>query len=154
MKIKLSNLPKEMQKKLESAMNELTKPKFLNEIGQQIVEDIYKRTKLGYGIEEPRGTQSKLKPLTGQYKKMRKSFPKLSTDTSPSKSNLSLTGDMLNDLKVKVTNTKALIYLGSEFSKNKAKWNSEKGRTFLNVSNTQVSKIIALLKNKLKELLK
>jgi len=139
--------------KLDNAVKSLLTPKFMGELADNIKTDIIKRTKLGYGVEKSEGPQSKLKPLSPEYKKARKEL-QLGEFASPAKSNLTLTGDMLNDLKSKVTETKVTIFLGSQFSKDKAKWNAERGRTFMNISKTQIAKLTSLITLKLKELLK
>lgn len=142
-----------VKRKLETALKQLATPAFLLEVGEQVKKDIIKRTKLGYGVSEPEGGQSKLKPLSGNYTVQRKKLP-LDSTTSPKKSNLTQTGKMLNDIKVKGHETTITLTLGSELSNNKAKWNADMGRVFFNVSKVQVTKLTSLIKLKLKELLK
>ena len=136
---------------VNAALKQLATKEFMKYVGDQIASDIKKRTKLGYGVATEGGPQEKLKPLSDNYKKYRKG--KVASDTSPSKSNLTFSGDMLNDLVVTVTDTKATIDLGSELSRNKEKWQREQGRVFFNISKTQISMLTSLIKKKLKEIL-
>lgn len=151
-KIPLNNMSKELKNKLESAAKSVESKSFLTKLYNQIIEEIYKRTKLGYGVNARGDSQTKLKPLSESYKKQRKGM-KLASDTSPSKSNLTKTGDMLNDLKCMDTPTGVSIHFKSTFSQQKVEWNRLKGRTFFNVSKTQITNITAQIKAKLKEIL-
>ena len=151
--IKLGDLPKVLTKDLESIMTELGSPANMKALADQMKDDIYKRTKLGYGVNKTSEAQSKLKPLQNSTKKARKSMD-LDGSTTPSKSNLTQSGTMLNDLKSDSEQNGFKISLGTVESQDKAKWNQDKGRTFMNLSKSQILVITNFLKKKIVELLK
>lgn len=151
-KIPIDKLPQELKKQLEYAIAEVTSISSMKEIGDTLTEEIYRRTKLGYGVQDSGGQQSKLKPLTDSYKKQRKYKP-LAPDTTLSKSNLTQTGEMLDDLSCKASDSKVTIGFNTDLSLKKAGWQVEQGRTFLNVTGTQINNLKTLIKNKLKEIL-
>jgi hypothetical protein len=151
-KIDLSNMTKAVGDQLKGALNELFSPVNLQEIAELIVADIIKRTKLGYSINEELGSQSPMKSLSPAYVGQRKKS-KLDSSTTAKKSNLTNTGDMLNDLKIRHSKGIITIYLGSKFSNQKATWQAESGRQFMHISKVQFSKITTIVKNKLKEYL-
>lgn len=150
--VKLNKFPKHLQSKLESAIKQLTNPNAMKKIGDDAAASILKRTKLGYGVESPLAAQSKLKPLSDNYIKQRKTM-KLDPSASVKKSNLTQTGAMLNDMVVKSEEGKTTIEFATKKSSDKVKWNADMGRTFFNISKAQMAAIVSGLQKKLKELL-
>lgn len=157
MRVKLNDFPKHLQKQLKEAVDHVTSKSYLKEVGTELAEDIKKRTRLGYGVAESLDRQKKFKPLAASTKKARKGMKKrgtLSGDTSPSKSNLTMTGEMVDDLFVETRIGVISLRLKKAFSKKKAKWNKEKGRSFLEVSRSQYNSLVKKLQkdilNKLK----
>lgn len=151
--IKLGDLAKTLNKDLESIMKEIGSPENMKALADMLKDDIIKRTKLGFGVNNKGESQSKLKPLSESTKKARKHM-KLDSTTSPAKSNLTQSGDLLRDLKTVVAQNVASIELGSQESRDKAMWNEQKGRTFMNISKSQILNITNILKKKIAELLK
>jgi hypothetical protein len=111
-----------LAKKLEKAVKETFSKNNMELLGNQILSDIVTRTRLGYGFEEINGPKKKLAPLSfsyrdfragraafytdksgriRKYKPERSQKPKLDSTTRPSKSNLTLTGDMLRSITYK-----------------------------------------------------
>jgi hypothetical protein len=103
---------------LKRAINELRQPKYMKQIGELSAELIRVRTRLGYGVEKNDGPRQRLKPLAQStidqragklaffttpdgvvipYKPDTK--PTLSGFTTPKKSNLTRTGQMLASIK-------------------------------------------------------
>lgn len=157
MKIKLDDFSKHLQKQLKEAVDHVTSKTFLTQLGNELKEDIQKRTRLGYGVEEPLGKQSKFKALAESTKKSRKykkKQGKLSGLSSPAKSNLTETGEMVDDMYVSTKVNLLQLKLKDQKNRDKAQWNEEKGRTFLNVSDSQyktlIKKIQAAITKKLK----
>lgn len=154
MKIKLSEFPKHLHQAITKAVEETMSQKLLQDIGDDFVEQIKIRTRLGNGLDKNEGEPSKLKPLSKDYVKYRKSKNDLSEFTKPSKSNLTLTGEMLDSLEAKVTEDKITISFSNQFSKYKARWNEESGRSFLAISRVQIERLKNSLEKKITELLK
>lgn len=126
---------------LESSLRDALGRQTLLTIGKLARELIYTRTKLGYGVtgSGESVTRSKLKPLSPSYKLARKGYAQggamfNATDRngkkklvqfqtkgskpkgfgfSPNKSNLTLTGNMLDSIVVKVQEASVLISIAS-----------------------------------------
>lgn len=69
-------------------------------LGEEAVNLVVKRTRLGYGVPNQFGEKSKLRGLSGQYIKFRTQFKNLSSTTTSGRSNLTLTGQMLDSVRV------------------------------------------------------
>lgn len=104
---------RELEKKLKKIEEEFGKGNLARDTGDFVAERIKRRTRLG------RGLKGSLKPLSQSYKDTRRgkvaffthpagvvvpykpdSRPRLSPNTSPGKSNLTFTGQMLDAIKV------------------------------------------------------
>lgn len=105
---------RDLEKKLKNIEDGFTKSKLGKDAGEFVAERIRRRTRLGRGLEGP------LKPLSPSYKEFRRGNlafftteagvvvpvknprrkPKLSPNTSPGKSNLTFTGQMLDAIRV------------------------------------------------------
>lgn len=151
--IPLKDFSKVLNDKLKDIEKQTGSPTTMKELAEMMKQDIIKRTKLGYGVNNPGDSQSKLKPLAESTKKSRK-YKKLDGTTSPAKSNLTESGAMLNDLTTTVEQDGFSIGVTSQESKDKVKWNADMGRSFLNLSKSQIMAITAFLKKKIVEQLK
>ena len=123
--------------------------KFLIQIAEKIIDIIVKRTKSGKGVSDDKVEDPaliKLASLSSGYIEYRKKV-KLGSFGSPSKSNLTLTGQMLdsliykivnNGILIDVANTKRKKAIGSGYVKQTnqevAGYVSENGRPFLALS--------------------
>jgi len=152
-KIPLSDFPKHLKQSLDKAKQELLSPSNLKKIGDDIAEKIVLRTRLGNGLDVEQGEPTKLKPLSPKYIEQRKTM-QLSELASPKKSNLTQTGKMLSDVISKVTGNIINITFKSDDSKDKARWNSEKGRTFMNISRVQVERLTNDIQKQIRQILK
>lgn len=114
-------------KKIEDATKETISAPIMERLGEFSVDLVVKRTRLGYGVPIQFGTKSKLKPLSRPYKTFRKDYQGLSSTTTPSKSNLTLTGQMLASVRV-ISSRPGVVRFGPTG-----------GRTDSNLSNLQVA---------------
>ena len=112
----------------------------LNKLGEMIVKIVKKRTKRGYGVSAPEGDQKKLKRLSKRYIKWRRKIPNLHMSTSPSKSNLTLTGKMLDSLGFKRLKTGVKITLSPKQYKKMTEQENQ-GRMFATLSRREINKI-------------
>jgi len=80
--------------KLEKAISTQISLEYTN----VLKERIKKRTRLGIGVDPKTGNSERLKPIQDRYKKVRKKSPRLSSQTTASRSNLTATGQMINSL--------------------------------------------------------
>jgi len=148
---------KELMKKLEKAREELQDN--VVEVGNEAADLIRKRTRLGYGVSEQGGKKTRLKKLDDgnpkkPYTKRRRQL-ELSGNTTPAKSNLTQSGAMLDDLEAtKTSKGKAEIDFKTEESKDKAKWNTDKGRPFNNLSKSEYNQLKEIIQKKIEKILK
>ena len=75
--------------------------KTMLELGKQAVMQIVERTRRGFGVEKTDANKRKLKPLSQRYIEKRKRANNLSNTTTPKKSNLTFTGQLLRSMRVK-----------------------------------------------------
>jgi hypothetical protein len=152
-KIPLNQFSKELVDALEKAKKEITSSENLQKIGSDLAEQIKVRTRLGNGLAENGGEPDKLRPLSEPYIKERK-VTQLSQFTTAKKSNLTLTGQMLDEIVAKIANGIITITFKSQESKDKARWNTDKGRPFLSISRVQIERLTNALNKQLSEAIK
>lgn len=83
----------ELKRELKKAAS---KPQLLDKVAQEAATIVVRRTRLGFGARD--GKKEKLKKLSEGYIKQRKRSTELSPFTSPRKSNLTFTGQMLESV--------------------------------------------------------
>ena len=142
-------------KKAEDKVKERTVMKGIANFGARLVQ---KRTRLGYGSNN--GSKQKLAGLSTKYKNQRKKDKKtgrLSPKTTPGRSNLTRTGQMLDSIKSKVTGYgKAEIYIDggrtdSDLTNNKVReYVEENGRPFFNFTAQEEKQITRTISKRLK----
>jgi hypothetical protein len=148
MSMEIQNLNGWMQG-ITKQMQSANSPAHLREVGEHVIQGkqgggLRIRTRLGYGVNEAGGQKSRLKPLTARYIEYRKVFKGLSSETRPGKSNLTLTGSMLDSLKVTSVGTNSLTIepTGTDrkgvSNTNKAAWQQKQGRNFLSLSRQEI----------------
>jgi hypothetical protein len=99
--ISVNRVRASVEKDLKESLNN----KRTMEIGEFIIEKVRVRTRLGYGVSGNLQPREKLAPLAESTKRIRKGLKKageLSELTTPNRSNLTMTGQMLDSLVVKV----------------------------------------------------
>lgn len=130
---------KEFEKSFNQALNTATNNINMLRMGDFAADLIRKRTRLGYGVDQEGGNKKKLAPLSKNYVKARKN-KRISGATSPNKSNLTLTGEMLDDIQtIKASAGSATIGFKDSKNRDKAGYNTEGSknrppRPFFNLS--------------------
>ena len=144
-KVDLSKFKKQM----ERVLDDVASPASMREIGTDAAERIRKRTRLGKGVEVDGGDASPLKALSDQYKKSRKNsrgskgLGKLSQFTTPGKSNLTFTGQLLDSIRV-ISQGAASVVIGLYGGRRGGGTNKEIGgyvsedRPFLHLSKAEL----------------
>lgn len=112
---------KQIKQLLRKSVNQMRSVRTMNEIGKQTRDIIVKRTRLGFGVPANGASRQRLKPLSDSYIKQRAGelafftrngvvipfkpiqAPRLSRRTTPRKSNLTFTNQMLDSIKQFVT---------------------------------------------------
>lgn len=93
-----------LAKKIAESVKLTFNAAFMREVGDEVARIIFIRTRLGYGVQAQGSMRQKLMPLSAGYIAMRKKSKKstsLSTATSPTKSNLTFTGQLLESIQTK-----------------------------------------------------
>lgn len=97
---------KKIGKFLDSLNNTVYTQRFFKSTGQQASDAIYRRVKSGFGVDndtKDKPRRKKLKPLSPSYINQRRRKGVRGEFGSPSRSNLTNTGQMLDSFKVKVS---------------------------------------------------
>lgn len=119
------------KKKMKALRDKMLSKSTLNSIGKETADMIRERTKKGYGLKDADSkTQKKLEALSPSYIKHRKRYPPFGDDSTPTKSNLTYTGDMLEAIDHKVSgkstaSRKLKVSIFDEEQKEKADWAAE-----------------------------
>jgi hypothetical protein len=156
----------ELQLALKEVAERLTSPKKMQEYGTFAAEMIRKRTRLGDGIAsegQSRSNKSKLKELkpgTVKNRTRMKERGELSQLTTPKRSNLTATGQLLNSVEARDAK-RASVKVGPRGSRTDGKNNediggyvTDAGRPFNNLSKVEVKRLEDAIKKDLKALLK
>ncbi len=145
-------------KKFETYMaklfEEFGSTKTLREVGEYAADRIAKRTRLGKGVDQEGGEPFPLKPLSeGYVKGRRRRRDGLDTTTSPKKSNLTYTGQMLRALQVLrvlpyqvIIGVKSTKRAGSDLNNSEVAGFVSKDRPFLNLSKAELNGIQSLIR--------
>ncbi len=103
----------------------------------------------GKGAKTPGGNASALKPLSKSYIAQR-ARERLSSETSPSTSNLTRFGDMLDSLTYKIRNCKIIVTVDGDENVKKAIYTSE-DRPWVNLTRADETVIKQLVEKLLGE---
>lgn len=145
---------------IERKVANLMKKVRLKDYGDEAINRIQKRTRLGYGVTDgERGKpRYKLPALSTNYKKARKKR-KLDQTTKPGKSNLTRTGQLLRALRSRVFGQTIQLYIKPDRNdgidnKDLLEWQADKGRHFFELTDKEVKGLRNQLKKDLIKLLK
>lgn len=153
MGIDLSDFKKKLLEIGNKIITESSSNGVLETLGEGANSLIKKRTRLGYGVSSHEGDKERLKPLSDAYKKVRKSHPK-SSDTTPAKSNLTRTGEMLDSLDYQVSQGSVKITFKTQNNVDKAGYVTQGGRPFMNLSKPEINQLKAKLNDLIYERIK
>jgi hypothetical protein len=144
--------------KIKKTIGGLFGEESLSLLGQEAATIIRRRTRLGYGVRKPGGERFRLRALSGRYVAFRSvNADKLSEFTKPGRSNLTMTGAMLDDLEpTKVNARRQSVILGfkSRSSEDKAGWVTFAGRPFNVMSRLEINQLVRFKEKRLAELLR
>jgi len=151
---------KKVQNRLFAAIKRALNRKELTEIGRMAINMISARTRRGFGVAQAGSKSRPLKKLSAGYIAYRKKSSKLNTAlTSPGKSNLTFTGQLLDSLIVREVDVeKQKVFVNANNRKRKggktnaevAEFVSQQGREFLNLSRSEIVKIGRAFNNNLR----
>lgn len=151
------NTRQDFKRAFQRVLNEVLSKQNMRILGEDVARSVKLRSQLGKRVKVDKGKVSKLKKLSDSYKKARKRARRkgrLSKDTQPSKSNLTLTGEMFRDIGAKSKFAAVRILFKTKDAKQKAKWVAEGGREFMHLSIAELKKITRKLEKKVRKVLK
>jgi hypothetical protein len=123
-----SDVLRDLSKKVKDVTK--TEAKSFDFLLDEIPMRIIRRTLLGKDIDN-----SPLKKLSPNYIKARKKIS-LGSDAKPTKSNLTLTGEMLSSIDGKRSGSLFTFFFSNSFANDKARWAKDGGRPFFGLSET------------------
>jgi hypothetical protein len=137
------------KQQLQAVLDRATSPEVLEEVGALIVQRLKERVRGGQAVKKAGGNPSSLKPLSNSYIRQRARDPNLSPETSPSKSNLTRYGDMLDSLTYYVDSRGNLVVtVKGEANVRKAIYTSV-DRPWANLSKADITAIQKIVRSKL-----
>lgn len=142
---------KDLNKQIKDALKDVLNKSTFDEIGKITSESIKKRTRLGKGVDQSEGPLvplKELKPSTKDRRTAKKKAGTLSNNTTPTKSNLTDTGAMLDSIKYESSATEVRIYIDGSENQKKANDQATQGRRFMNLSKTEVANVVRFLQKK------
>lgn len=136
---------------LNKAMAKTVDRKSMIEYGKLVVDLVVARTRYkGQGVAENGGRARKLKSVSAKYAKRRQNMERHPDAANGRKSNLTLTGEMLDSLTViKSRNKSVEVGWNDKDEAAKARGNEDRGRPFLNLTTSEVNIISKQLDKKL-----
>lgn len=151
-------------KRINAAVTESIKPRELEPVGRFAVDIIVKRTRLGYGVSRNYGFKEQLKRLSKSYVKYRGRVS-LGELTTPKKSNLTLTGQMLRSMAV-ISAVPGKVEIGPTGNRRKrgneektptnaavAAYQEDQGRTFNRMSIYEIQQVLRFYRRSFGDLL-
>jgi hypothetical protein len=162
--ISVNKVRAQVEKDLKESLNNSR----MQKIGEFVVEKIRIRTRLGFGVSGNLKPRERLKPLAEASKEIRKGFKKageLSNLTTPGRSNLTFTGQMLDGLTVRVismgkiivdvTGTRRILKKGDlRTNKEVARKVTDEGRPFMYLTDKDYKAVVNFVRDGFKSILK
>jgi hypothetical protein len=126
-------------------------------IPEEIATMIRVRVRQGYGVSKSKETKEKFKDLetsTINARKRKKKKGLLLSGESPSKSNLTETGEMTDSITGQSKSTSIEIYLDGTRNKKLASYHEVKSRPFFHLTGLEYNKVIRLIRARIKEIIR
>lgn len=127
------------------AVDSIGAPESMRKFGEKAADMIRLRTRLGSGVQRDGAEKDRLKPLAASTKKKR-AQSKLSQFTTPNRSNLTETGQLLDSVEPK-NPTQRKVTVGPQGPRDDGKTNEEvakyvsEARPFNHLSKTEIKRI-------------
>jgi len=128
----------------------------LHKLGLEAIDMVVERTRNGFGVRKTGGNRRTLKPLSDRYIEFRsKNRGRLDRRTSPSKSNLTFTGQLLDSVRI-LKSTDGRFEIGPSGRRNDRKrnadvgrWVTEQGRPFMNLGRAEITSLQRYLREEI-----
>lgn len=154
--IQIKGIVDRMKKATTSAIT----PAQIRPIILNAIDLIVKRTRLGYGVDRSYGTKKRLPPLSPMYVNFRRKFKKLSTTTSAKRSNVTLTGELLESVGIKrISKGVSVIsaigkHAGGISNEDLTSYLHRQNRTFLRISELEYKQLVRIYRKTFGDLLR
>lgn len=135
----------------------------MEKVAKEAIRLIRKRTLLGYGVREDGGTKYPLKTIrrTDAYEKFRQTFDGLSSNTTPKRHNLTLTGRLLESIQV-ISSGRNDIVIGPRGARSDTNATNEEiagyqanlGRKFMALSRLEFNQLLRFYRRTFTDLLR
>jgi hypothetical protein len=163
----------EAVKKIKDQVDKFASREQMGIYARDMAKLIGVRTRLGRAVMQNGATTSAMKKLSESYKKQRKgqiaffssggrvipyvpkSPPRLHTETTPSKSNLTNTGEMIDSLVGRgVSVGRGIIRLIGRRNQDIGGWQEDKGRVFMRLAKAEITRLTRQIGNDLEQFIK
>lgn len=143
---------KDLEIKIAALIDGIVKKSTMDDVANMAKDMVVERTSKGFGVKVKEGPKERLKGLSESYKKQRRRLKKqgkLATETTPNKSNLTKSRQMLDSVAAKASTGQATVYLNNDKAGKKAEYQASEGREFMNLSKSEVNKIKKFIEEKI-----
>lgn len=146
-------------KNIQDTVGRSLTPQEMRFLAMATLDSIVKRSRAGFGVERNFGVQRAFPALSKSYIEFRKRYKKLAKTTSPRKSNITLTGELLDSIGILRTNQGSLV-IGATGTRSSGLTNEKlvgylarKDRYFLRLSNQEFKQFVQNYQKTLRSLL-
>lgn len=146
--------PGDIFKAFEQAIKKVFSAQSQQAIANEMADSVRIRAQLGGSVENTGSKKKAFKALSDSYKQQRKKFSGLSDKTTPNKSNITRTGQMIESIRGKGKANGFLLELAGSrddglTNEKVAGFVEEQGRPFMNLSDIELKKLARLLEENL-----
>ena len=139
---------KDLRIKLRSLIDDAVDKELMTKIGKDIAQTVKSRTRKGRGVPVNLGPTKPLPGISESYKKQRARLSKqgkLSSETTPKKSNLTKSGQMLDSTTFRASKNEVVIGPSGTQNKKKAEFQAKAGRVAYNLSKAENKRILKII---------
>lgn len=154
---------RQVKERFASAVKGVHTPEYMKEVGDFAAKRIKTRTKLGWSVKDTGAQKERMKPLKQTSVEQRKKMleqGRLSGLTTPKKSNLTRTGQLLDSIRPKNA-TRSTVKVGPTGQRDDGKTNqrvgeyvSDAGRPFNNLSDAERQAVTDKIRRDLQNLIR
>ena len=151
-----SQFNRQFTPQVRRAIRDAFSKQYFTQIGKQVRDQIRIRTRSGFSVRSNGARQQRLRPLSRGYVATRQFARKvglLSSATSPGTSNLTFTGNMLDSIAYKASNSGVILGFSNRRAIETADEVQSKGRPFFNLSSSETRGLTRQFNNRLRTFL-
>lgn len=147
---------KNLMNRIRGSLKDATSVEQTRKLALEAIDLIVKRTRQGYGVRKNYAPRERLPTLSQRYIAFRRTFRRLSATTSSSKSNVTLTGELLESIGIIKNSTIGArgIHKGGVPNAKLVGYLQQQGRYFLRVSDLEFKQLVRLYQKTFGDLLR